>query len=46
MVEETILFEDEKYIGETKDGLPHGNGIYYDEDGNKTYQGQWKNGQK
>ena len=42
MVEATTLYYEEtgeKYIGETLNGEPHGNGIYYDEDGIKVYHG-------
>ena len=40
------LFSSEKkndYDGESKEGLPHGQGTYYHRDG-KTYKGEWKDG--
>ena len=41
----TLKFKDEsKYVGEVKNGKPHGKGILiYPENGGK-YEGNWKNG--
>lgn len=33
-----------KYHGGWKNGLPCGEGVYYDEDGNELYTGTWNNG--
>lgn len=33
-----------KYEGQLKNGIPHGQGIYYYEKGNKYYEGQFENG--
>lgn len=33
-----------KYVGDTVDGKPHGQGVEYDKKGNVTYEGEYKNG--
>ena len=45
---QTLVLEDsdQKYVGEVKDGQPHGYGKLFDEDGLKVYEGTFKEGQK
>lgn len=35
-----------KYVGDWLNGIQHGHGIEYDSNGNKIFEGEWKNGQK
>lgn len=39
----TNYSNDGTYFGQTKDGMAHGNGRYYDKNGNLIYMGQFKN---
>ena len=39
---ETVVYNNGKYIGETKNGLKEGKGIYYYNNGDR-YEGDWKN---
>ena len=42
----TITYQNgDKYVGDLKNGLKHGKGIYYYENGNK-YEGDWKDDKK
>ncbi len=44
-----IIFQDSKYVGETKDGSPHGRGTFHSTNPHavlKNYQGEWVKGKK
>jgi len=44
-MKKTIIFPDEtKYLGEVKNGKPHGKGTLTCPDKDGEYMGQWKNG--
>jgi hypothetical protein len=46
MKEQTIEYKNgDKYVGEVKDGKPHGRGVLYSADGCK-YEGEWQDGKK
>ena len=34
------------YVGDTKDGMKHGEGSLFDENGNLVYEGGWLNDEK
>ena len=44
-MEQTLEYKNGTYIGEVKDGIPHGKGILKI-DNNKSFNGHWKNGKR